>query len=90
MKRINIPQEFLEVIGVDNAKAVKKALDRNRLSQKWLLWRLDQDWGLKLKPSEICELLYGKRPMGPKMQKAIWCAERIIAEYEGFYNSKRR
>lgn len=90
MKRINVPQEFLNLIGVDNAKAVKAALDRNRLSQKWLLWRLDQDWGLKLKPSELSELLYGKRAVGPKMQKAIWCAEQVIAEYEGFYNRKKR
>lgn len=90
MKRVNVPQEFLDVIGVDNAKAVKKALDRNRLSQKWLLWRLDQDWGLKLKPSELSELLYGKRTVGPKMQKVLWCAEQVLAEYESFYNKKRR
>ena len=90
MKRIKAPQEFLEVIGIENAKAVKKALDRNVLSQKWLLHRLDRDWGLQLKPSELSEVLYGKRPVGPKMQKVIWCAEQVIAEYESFYNSKRR
>ena len=90
MKRVNVPREFLNLIDIDNAKAVKAALDRNRLSQKWLLYRLDQDWGLKLKPSELSELLYGKRPVGPKMQKAIWCAEQVIAEYESFYNKKKR
>ena len=90
MKKSNIPQEFLAMIGIENAKAVKAALDRNRLSQKWLLWRLDQDWGFKLKPSELSELLYGKRPVGPKMQKVLWCAEQIIAEYESFYKERRK
>ena len=90
MRRKNVPREFLEVMSVENAKAVKAALDRNRLSQKWLLWRLDQDWGLKLKPSELSELLYGKRPVGPKMQRVLWCAEQIITEYESFYKERRR
>ena len=90
MKKGNVPQEFLAVIDAENARAVKAALDRNRLSQKWLLWRLDQDWGFKLKPSELSELLYGKRPVGPKMQRVLWCAERIITEYESFYNERRR
>ena len=90
MKKGNIPQEFLAVIDAENARAVKAALDRNRLSQKWLLWRLDQDWGFKLKPSELSELLYGKRPVGPKMQRVLWCAEQIITEYESFYNERRR
>lgn len=90
MKKKSIPQEFLDVIGVENAKAVKKALDRHRLSQKWLLYRLDQDWGIKPKPSELSELLSGKRPVGNIMQMVIWCAEQVIAEYESFYNKKRR
>lgn len=90
MKRVNIPQEFLNLIGIENAKAVKKALDRHRLSQKWLLYRLDRDWGIKPKPSELSELLNGKRPIGSAMQMVIWCAEQVIAEYEGFYNKKRR
>ena len=90
MRKKNVPREFLEIMGVDNARAVKAALDRNRLSQKWLLWRLDQDWGLKLKPSELSELLCGKRPVGPKMQKVLWCSEQIITEYETFYKERRR
>lgn len=90
MKRKNVPREFLEVMGVENARAVKAALDRNRLSQKWLLWRLDQDWGLKIKPSEFSELLYGKRTVGPKMQRVLWCAEQVITEYESFYKERRR
>ena len=90
MKKRSIPQEFIDAMGVENAKAVKKALDRHRLSQKWLLYRLDQDWGIKLRPSELSELLNGSRPIGPVMQRAIWCAEQVIAEYEGFYNKKRR
>ena len=57
MKKVNVPQEFLALIGADNAKAVKAALDRNMLTQKWLILRLDQDWGLKVKPSEMSELL---------------------------------
>lgn len=90
MRRRSIPKEFLDVIDVENAKAVKKALDRNRLSQKWLLYRLDQDWGIKLKPSELSELLNGVRTIGPVTQRAIWCAEQVITEYESFYNKKRR
>jgi hypothetical protein len=90
MKKQSIPQEFLDAIGIGNAKAVKKALDRHRLSQKWLIYRLDQDFGIELKPSELSELLNGSRPIGPVMQRAIWCAEQVIAEYESFYNKKRR
>lgn len=89
MKKRSIPKEFIDAIGVENAKAVKKALDRHCLSQKWLIFRLDQEWGIKLKPSELSELLNGIRPMGPVTQRAIWCAEQVVARYESFYNKKR-
>lgn len=90
MRKRSIPKEFLDAIGVENAKAVKKALDRHRLSQKWLLYRLDQDWGIKLKPSELSELLSGKRPVGHIMQMVIWCAEQVIAEYESYYDRRKK
>lgn len=90
MRKRSIPREFLDVISVENAKAVKKALDRHRLSQKWLLYRLDQDWGIKPRPSELSELLSGKRPVGPAMQTVIWCAEQVIAEYESFYERRKK
>lgn len=71
-----------------NAKAIKQALARNVLSQKWLRHRLDRDWGIKVSYVVLSDVLDGKRPLGRKMKRMLWCSEQIIREYEEFYRRK--
>lgn len=73
---------------LDDAAAVRERLDRNRLTQKWLIFRLDRDWGISVKKSQLSEILDGKRALGPKTQKLIWCSLRVIDEYERFYGGR--
>ena len=87
MKREN-KNEMFGLITVDDARALKTALDRNRLTQKWLMHRLDRDFGIKIRKSQLSEIMDGKRPLGPKMQRLIWCATRVIEEYESFYKGR--
>lgn len=74
-----------ELITTDDATTARERLERNRLTQKWLIFRLDRDWGIRVKKSQLSEILDGKRALGPKTQKLIWCCLRIIDEYESFY-----
>lgn len=71
-----------------DAKAIKVALGRNGLTQKWLMIRLDRDFGIKVRKNQLSEIIDGKRPMGKKTQRLIWCCERVIEEYEGFYSGR--
>ena len=80
--------EFFDYIGVDDATAVKKALERNRLTHKWLMHRLDRDFGIKVNRSYLSSVIEGKRAIGPKTQRLIWCAHRVIEEYESFYKGR--
>lgn len=77
-----------ELISIDDATTVRERLERNRLTQKWLIFRLDHDWGIQVKKSQLSEILDGKRPLGPKTQRLIWCCLRIIEEYEKFYKGR--
>ena len=77
-----------EYITPDDAATVRARLDRNRLTQKWLIFRLDRDWGISVKSSQLSEILDGKRPLGPKTQRLIWCCLKIIEEYEKFYGGR--
>lgn len=77
-----------ELITTDDAAAVRERLERNRLTQKWLIFRLDRDWGIQVKKSQFSEILDGKRALGPKTQRLIWCCLRIIDEYESFYKGR--
>lgn len=77
-----------ELMTLDDAAAVRERLDRNRLTQKWLIFRLDRDWGISVKKSQLSEILDGKRALGPKTQKLIWCSLRVIDEYERFYGGR--
>ena len=87
-KRTNIQNELFELVTVDTARAVKDALERNRLTQKWLIFRLDKDFGIQIQKSVLSEVFEGKRPIGKKMQRMLWCAERVIEEYESFYRGR--
>lgn len=87
MKREN-KNEMFGLITVDDARALKVALERNRLTQKWLMHRLDRDFGIKIRKSQLSEIMDGKRPIGPKMQRLIWCSARVIDEYESFYKNR--
>ena len=77
-----------ELMTVDDAARVRERLDKNRLSQKWLLFRLDRDWGIQVKRSQLSEIIDGKRPIGPKTQRLIWCCLKVIEEYEKFYKGR--
>ena len=77
-----------ELMTLDDAAAVRERLDRNRLTQKWLIFRLDRDWGISVRKSQLSEILDGKRALGPKTQKLIWCSLRVIDEYERFYGGR--
>lgn len=87
-KRTNIQNELFELVTVDTARAVKEALERNRLTQKWLIFRLDKDFGIKIQKTALSEVFEGKRSIGKKMQRMLWCAERVIEEYESFYRGR--
>ena len=80
--------ELFELVTVDNARAVKEALERNRLTQLWLIYRLDKDFGIRVKKSQLSEILDGKRTLGPRTQRLIWCCERVLEEYEKFYGGR--
>ena len=81
-----MPQrDFFNFATVEDAKSIKSALERQRLTQKWLLYRLDVDYGVQISASELSELFDGKRPIGKKTSLVIRCAEQIIKEYEDFY-----
>ncbi len=88
MKNKDFKNEMFELVTVDDARAVKAALERDRLTQKWLIFRLDRDFGIKIKKAQLSAVLDGKRPMGKKTQRLIWCAQRVIEEYERFYGGR--
>ena len=78
-----------ELINEESVKAIDKALKRNRLTRLWLVHRLDRDFGIKVNPAHIAAVFSGKRKIGRKTQRMLWCAEKIIAEYENFYGEGR-
>ena len=80
--------ELFDLVTMDNAKAIKGQLDRNRLTQQWLMHRLDRDFGIRVKKSQLSEILDGKRPLGPRTKRLIWCCERVLEEYEKFYGGR--
>lgn len=77
-----------ESINEESAKEIKRALARNRLGQDWLIHRLDKDWGIKVNYAHISAVLNGKRALGARTQRMLWCAEQIIKEYEEFYKGR--
>lgn len=77
-----------EAINAESAKAIKRALARNKLTNDWLIHRLDKDWGIKVNYAHISAVLNGKRAIGPRTQRMLWCAEQIIKEYEEFYKGR--
>lgn len=77
-----------ESMNAESAKAIKRALARNKLSSDWLIHRLDKDWGIKVNYAHISAVFNGKRQIGPRTQRMLWCAEQIIKEYEEFYKGR--
>lgn len=77
-----------ELINEESAKAIDRALKRNKLTNLWLIHRLDKDWGIKVNYAHISAVLNGKRAIGPRTQRMLWCAEQIIKEYEEFYKGR--
>ena len=80
--------EFFDYVNVDDAKALLGMLNRNRLTTKWLIHRLNRDFGIKVNTSYLSQVMNGKREIGPKTQRLIWCAHRVIEEYESFYKGR--
>ena len=77
-----------ELINAESVKAVDKALKRNKLTNLWLIHRLDKDWGIKVNAAHLAAVFSGKRGIGRRTQRMIWCAEQVIKEYEEFYKEK--
>ena len=93
MKKYTIPHELLDGISVADAKEIHKKLIDHHLTQKWLLHRLNQDYGIRIRESSFSQLLTGQRPIGRKMQLAIYLSHKIIKSYEDSlpnYNTPRR
>ena len=74
-----------ETMTIDDARRIKKALARNKLSQEWLIHRLDRDWGIQINYAALSAVLAGKRTIGRRMQRMLWCSDQIIKKYEDFY-----
>ena len=74
-----------ETMTIDDARRIKKALARNKLSQEWLIHRLDRDWGIQIIYAALSAVLAGKRTSGRRMQRMLWCSDQIIKKYEDFY-----
>lgn len=93
MKKYNIPDELLDGISEADAKAIYKKLINHCLTQKWLMFRLNKDYGIKIRKSQFSELIAGKRPIGRQMQLAIYLSRKIIEQYEASlpnYDEPRR
>ena len=82
-------REQINGIGAHEAAKVKKALDEERLSQKWLLYRLDCDYGLKLVNAQLSETLSCKRAVGSKTQTVIFRSMQIIDKYRSVFPRKK-
>ena len=80
--------ELFELVTVDDAKAVKTRLEKCRLTQLWLIYRLNRDFGIRIKKSQLSEILDGKRTPGPRTQRIIWCCDRVMEEYEKYYGGR--
>lgn len=74
-----------ETMTIDDVRRIKKALARNKLSQEWLIHRLDRDWGVQINYATLSAVLAGKRAIGRRTQRMLWCSDQIIKKYEDFY-----
>ena len=90
MKKQKVSAEILEDISVSDAKKVGRALYNYRLTLQWLQLRLERDWGITIQYSQLSEVIAGKRELGPKMRLAVYCAMKVIEQYEDFYGYKRK
>lgn len=72
----------------DDARRVKARLERNRLTQKWLAFRLDRDYGVVIAKSQVSEIIDGKRSMTRKNCHIVWCCHKILDEYERLYRGR--
>lgn len=88
MKKNENKNELFELVTMDDARAVKIALERNRLTQKWLMHRLDRDFGIKVKKNQFSDILEGRKSLGLKTKRLIWCCERVLEEYEKYYRGR--
>ena len=81
-------QEIFDTMNESDAQALKQRLERARLTQAWLMFRLDRDFGISIKKSYLSELLDGKRPLGYKTRRIIWCGIKVMDEYEAYYKGR--
>ena len=72
MKKQKIIQQALDDISVSDAKKIGRALYNYRLTQQWLILRLDKDWGVKINYTLLSEVIAGKRALGPKPSYRIY------------------
>lgn len=84
----NKKEEIFDHLTVDDARRVKERLERNRLTQKWLSFRLDRDFGIVMSKSHISEIIDGKRAMTHKNRRVVWCCHKVLDEYERFYSGR--
>ena len=80
--------ELFDLINVDDIVTIRKSLERNQLPYKWLMHRLDRDFGIKVKQSFLSQVMEGHKGLGPKTRRMIWCSLRVVEEYESFYKGR--
>lgn len=93
MKKQTIFDDLLDSISVADAKDVYNKLIEHHLTQKWLLYRLNRDYGIKVFETSFSQILTGQRPIGKKMQLVIYLSHKIIEQYEAslpHYDTQRR
>lgn len=83
-----LENELFDLIDMDDVAQIKKKLERNRLSYKWLIHRLNRDFGIKVKPAFLSQVMEGRKALGPKTRRMIWCCLRVVEEYESFYKGR--
>lgn len=91
MAKINIEvsERLLEAITEEDARAVKRRLEAAHLSQTWLLYHLEEIYGIKISTSNISDLLNGRwsisRNKHDHGRKIIFCAKEILGRYESVF-----
>ena len=90
MKKQKAKQFELDEISIADAKRIGRALFDYRLTQSWMILRLNVDWGIRIRQSQLSEVIAGKRELGPKMKLAVWCCIQIIEQYEMFYGYRKK
>lgn len=82
---VDIPDILLDGITEKDARELKKRLEENCLTQKWLLRRLKRDFGIEISNSNLSDLFNSRWSVGRNGRRVIFCAMEIITRYESVF-----